>query len=276
MKRLLVLACFVFALLPMGATAARAQPQPGEPLTVFAASSLKNVFDVIGRVFTLETGVDIVFSYAGTSVLARQIEQGAPADVFASANDDWTDYLLAGDALSPGTTQAFASNTLVLIAPGALSLEEPLELSSADGILEHLGEDGRLAVALVDAVPAGLYARQALEALGLWEVLAPRLAQADNVRATLRLVALGEAPLGIVYASDARADDSVQVVADIPASSHAPIRYTASAVGAQPSQSARDFVAFLVQSQAQFVLLGEGFQPAPRDDPRNASRDEGG
>jgi molybdate transport system substrate-binding protein len=244
-----------------------ALPLRAEPLTVFAAASLKNAFDAIGAAFRQETGVDVVVSYAGTSVLARQIEQGAPADVFASANDAWTQYLVDRGGIEPGSTQVIAGNALVLIAPATTAFDAPPDFTSADDLLAILGEDGRLAVALVDAVPAGIYAREAMEHLGLWEVLEPRLAQADNARAALRLVALGEAPLGIVYASDARADGEVSVAAPIPPQSHSVIRYTASRVAHSANSSAEGFLTFLVSPAAQALLVEAGFEPvAERND----------
>ncbi|MFK7793499.1 MAG: molybdate ABC transporter substrate-binding protein [Devosiaceae bacterium] len=236
-------------------------PLRAEPLTVFAAASLKNAFDTIGDAFTQDTGVEVVVSYAGTSVLARQIELGAPADIFASANDAWTHYLVQQGALDASSNYVFARNSLVLIAPQNTELNAPVDLASAEDLLAELGEDGRLAVALVDAVPAGIYAREAMENLGLWSVLEPRLAQADNVRAALRLVALGEAPLGIVYASDAQADESVVVAAEIPPSSHSVIRYTASRVAETGMDESTQFLRFLNEPEAQAILRSEDFLP---------------
>lgn len=255
--RLLVAAmCLLCACLPLRA----------EPLTVFAAASLKNAFDEIGVAFTEETGVEVVFSYAGTSVLARQIEQGAPADVFAAANVDWVSYLEERSALDPVSTKPFAGNALVLIAPTAAPLDAPLDLTSADDVLAALGDDGLLAVALVDAVPAGIYAREALETLGLWETLVPRLAQSDNVRSALFLVARGEAPLGVVYASDAMADPNVQIVARFPEGSHAPISYSASQNATIGMRSAELFLTYLTGDIAQLILARHGFLPPVSND----------
>ncbi|MEQ8655954.1 MAG: molybdate ABC transporter substrate-binding protein [Hyphomicrobiales bacterium] len=246
-------------------------PLRAEPLTIFAAASLKDAFDAIGEAFTQETGVDVVFSYAGTSILARQIEQGAPVDVFLSAHRIWVDYLEERGLINTETRVTFAGNRLVLIAPTTLALDAPPDLSSADELLAILGEDGRLAVALVDAVPAGIYAREAMENLGVWEALEPRLAQSDNVRSALFLVAQGEAPLGIVYASDARADEAVIVAQTFPLNSHSAIGYTASHVAHSQNPNVDRFLTYLLNQEAQTLLENEGFlavrgrQAEPRD-----------
>ena len=236
-----------------------AVPVRAETVTVFAAASLKNAFDAIGEAFEAETGRDVVFSYAGTSVLARQIEQGAPADVFASANEAWTDYLAERGRIDPATVTGFAGNRLVLIAPAATMLDVSPDLSSPADFLAILGDDGRVAVALVDAVPAGIYAREAMVSLGLWEALEDRLAQTDNVRAALLLVARGEAPLGFVYASDAQASDAVLTVAEVPRTAHTAIRYTASRVADASSPAAASFLAFLQSAEARTALVQNGF-----------------
>lgn len=234
-----------------------------ETLTVFAAASLKTAFDTIAESFTQETGVDVVLSYAGTSALARQIEQGAPADVFASASDDWVTYLLERGALDQSSVHVFAGNTLVLIAPATSDLSAAFDAMSTDALRTALGEEGRLAVALVEAVPAGIYAREALQHLGHWQTLERRLAQTDNVRAALFLVALGEAPLGVVYGSDARAEQRVRVVAVLPPQSHSVIRYSAARVAQSAAPEAEQFLTFLLGDGAQAILQDQGFEPAP-------------
>lgn len=236
-----------------------AMPSRAEPLTVFAAASLKNAFDAIGEAFTQETGAEVVFSYAGTSVLARQIEQGAPADVFVSAHPIWVDYLDERGLIDAETSSTFAGNRLVLVAPSTTVIDAPPDLTSADDVLAILGADGRLAVALVDAVPAGIYAREAMESLGIWVALEPRLAQADNVRAALFLVARGEAPLGIVYASDAQADEAVFAAVTLPLHSHSAIRYSASRVAQSRNPFAEPFLTFLIGGEAQEILAQNGF-----------------
>lgn len=233
-------------------------PARAEPLTVFAAASLKNAFDEIGAAFTEETGIEVVFSYAGTSALARQIEQGAPADVFAAAHPMWIDYLDDGQMIRPETRLVFANNRLVLISPFSPVVESLFDLTSADDLLALLGEDGRLAVALVDAVPAGIYAREALEALGVWEALEPRLAQADNVRSAMFLVARGEAPLGIVYASDAVVEPRVSVVSRISYQRQRAIVYQAVATSDGAHPNATLFLEFLLGPVARQILSDNG------------------
>lgn len=236
-----------------------------QSITVFAAASLKNAFDDIALEYTEQTGVDVVVSYAGTSALARQIEHGAPADVFAAANVDWVDYLTERGLLDTESTQPFAGNALVLIAPVSTLLDAPADLTSPADLEALLGEDGRLAVALVDAVPAGIYARQAMESLGLWEVLKDRLAQSDNVRSALLLVARGEAPLGIVYASDAQADPRVHIVGRFPLDSHDSIIYSASRNPQQGISDADRFLRFLEGMTAQAILARHGFLQVGQD-----------
>lgn len=236
-------------------------PVQAETLTVFAAASLKNAFDEIGDAFSAETGVEVVFSYAGTSALARQIEQGAPADVFVSANQQWVDYLSERGVLDRASTTIFAGNTLVLIAPIASSFDAPLDLASADDLLAALGEEGRLAVAMVDAVPAGIYAREAMESLGTWDALRNHLAQSDNVRSALFFVARGEAPLGIVYASDAVADTNVHIVGRFPGDRHTPIIYSASRNADVGMRNTEMFLTYLTDAEAQEILTRHGFLP---------------
>ena len=234
-----------------------------EPVTVFAASSLRTALDALAPGFEADTGTPLVLSYAGTSALARQIEQGAPADVFVAAHPAWIGYLEARGAVDGTTLAEFASNRLVLIAAPGLVFDAPPDLASATDILAILGEDGRIAVALTQAVPAGLYARQALEALGSWDALAPRLAETDNVRAALHLVARGEAVLGIVYATDALVEPDVAVVARIDPALHAPIIYSAVRVARSENPVAERFLDHLRSPQAQAVLRAQGFLPAP-------------
>jgi len=236
-------------------------PVRAETLTVFAAASLKTVFDSIGEAFTAETGVDVVFSYAGTSVLARQIEQGAPADVFASANQDWMTYLVDGGLIDAQTVTHFASNRIVLVAPATMTFDTTPDLSSPDDIHTILGPEGRIAVAQTDAVPAGIYAREAMETLGIWDALAPRLAQSDNVRAAVFLVAREEAPLGIVYQSDAIAEPRVAAIAAIDPAFHSPIVYAAAPVGEGSHPAAARFVDFLLAPVAEAVMEENGFIP---------------
>ncbi|TDL84342.1 molybdate ABC transporter substrate-binding protein [Palleronia sediminis] len=235
--------------LALGAAAARA-----ETVTVFAAASLKTALDEIAPGFEAATGHDLRLSYAGSSALARQIEACAPADIFISANPDWMDRLDAAGLLAAGTRADLLTNRLVLVAHGA----EAAPLALGPRIGARLGE-GRLAMALVDAVPAGIYGRAALRSLGLWDDLAPRVAQADNVRAALLLVARGAAPLGIVYETDALSEPRVSVVATFPEDSHPPILYPAAALEGRDGPAARAFLAHLSGEQAGAVFARLGF-----------------
>ncbi len=237
--------------------ASRATAAQPEPLTVFAAASLKESLDAVTVAWTARSGQKVVVSYAASSALARQIEQAAPADVFISADAEWMEYLAARHRIDPASRFALVRNALVLVSPakgGATRVAlEPAAIAQA------LGTNGRLAVAETDNVPAGKYAKQSLTALGLWPALSARLAPADNVRAALAFVARGEAPLGIVYETDARAEPSVRVVARFPASSHAPIVYPAARVATSPVARSADFLAFLRGPRASAIFLRAGF-----------------
>jgi molybdate transport system substrate-binding protein len=247
----LILPCLVL-LSALPATAA-------ERITVFAAASLQESLDTVAARWTERSGQPVVISYAASSALARQIEQGAPADVFVSADLEWMDYLQARRLVDPATRVSLARNRLVVIAPAATG---PAVLGlEAGGLRAALGPSGRLALAETTGVPAGRYARQALEALGLWQAVADRRAEADNVRAAMAFVARGEAPLGIVYATDALAEPKVRVVADIPATSHAPIVYPAARIAAARAARADAFLRFLSGPEARAVFERAGFDP---------------
>ena len=231
-------------------------------VTVFAASSLKTALDQIVADWQTETGHSAAVSYAGTAQLAQQIIEGAPADLFIAASEDWMDEVDGQGMLAPGTRQDLISNRLVLVAPAAQP--DPVDLTDAAMALRLGG--GKLAMALVDAVPAGQYGKAALTSLGLWTALEPQVAQAENVRAALALVALGEAPLGIVYASDAVAETGVAVVAEFPPSSHPPIRYPVAQIATSTASAAPDLLQFLLSGPAQTRLLAAGFAPLPTGD----------
>ncbi|WP_372884275.1 molybdate ABC transporter substrate-binding protein [Shimia sp.] len=244
-------------LLPFGAFA--------DTLTVFAAASLKTALDTIGADFTEATGHRLRISYAGSSALARQIQLGAPADVFVSANIAWMDLLAADGLLADDSRFDLASNALVVIAPRAAPRPQPLSLTEPGAFAARLG-DGPLAMAMVRAVPAGIYGKEALGHIGLWPEIAHRVAQTDNVRAALALVAAGEAPLGIVYHSDALAEETVVVVAEIPPDSHAPITYPAAAVAEGNRALAAQFLDFLKTPAARKILTDQGFLRVMPDD----------
>ncbi len=221
----------------------------GAEVRVYAAASLRTVLDEInpGR------GVGV---YAASPALARQIIEGAPADVFISADTAWMDELEQRGLLKPGTRRNLVGNRLVLIAPAGSGLR--IELGSGVDLLTALG-GGRLAIGETTAVPAGRYAKAALQSLGQWQALAPHLAEQINVRAALALVARGEAPLGIVYASDAHAENSVEIVGIFPESSHPAIIYPAAMIAASTNLEAEAYLEFLHSEKAQAVFARYGF-----------------
>ncbi len=229
--------------------------QAADTVRIFAAASLKTVLDRAAQDYQGKAGVEIRISYAASSTLARQIEQGAPADIFASADEEWMDHVEAKGSLRQGLRVNLLGNKLVMIAPKISSANE-VSLTP-EGILKALGE-GRLATGDVNSVPAGKYARQALETLGLWQVVRSRIAGAENVRAALAFVARGEAPLGIVYATDAAAEPLVKVVARFPVISHKPIIYPfALTKNAIPAASA--FLEYLQSANAARFFEEAGF-----------------
>lgn len=228
-----------------------------EEILVFAAASLTNALADIADAWRVETGHTATLSFAGSSALARQIQAGAPADVFISASVDWMDAVAASGDLRAGTRRDILGNRLVLIAHGRdvspVTIDRDLDLV---GLLDG----GRLSMALVEAVPAGIYGRAALESLGLWDAVRPRVAQSDNVRVALAFVAQGEAPLGIVYATDAAVQDRVSVIGTFPADSHPPIVYPAAVTAQSKSALAEDFLTFLTSDTARALWGGFGFQ----------------
>lgn len=237
------------------ALALGAAPALADEVTVFAAASLTDALDRIAADWTDAGGAAVVTSYAGSSALARQIREGAPADIFISASPDWMDALEASGDLRPGTRRDILGNRLVLIAHGDA---DPVTID-ADLDLPALLGGGRLSMALVDAVPAGIYGRAALTHLGLWDAVAPLVAQSDNVRAALAFVARNEAPLGIVYATDAAAQDAVSVIGTFPADSHPPITYPAALTAQSDAAQAQAFLEYLSSDAAREVWARFGF-----------------
>ena len=231
----------------------------GAPLTVFAAASLKEALDEAAAAYTAAKGPAVRVSYAASSVLARQIQQGAPADVYLSADGDWMDVLQRDGLLDDGTRRDLLGNGLVLVAPRTSSAA-PVQLRRGVDLLPRLGPDGRLAVAMTASVPAGRYARDAFTALGVWDALRPRVAETENVRAALMLVARGEVPLGVVYATDARAEPRVRVVGAFPAGLHAPVVYPVARVNASRHPDAAAFVAWLATPAAGAIFRRRGFR----------------
>ena len=231
---------------------------PQAPLTVFAAASLKESMDEATATWGKASGHEVRVSYAASSALARQIEQGAPADVFVSADLDWMDTLQKQDLIDAATRRELLGNTLVLVAPRD-SAAKPVELARGTDLRPLLGDDGRIALALTASVPAGKYAKAAFTSLGMWDALQPRVAEAENVRAALLLVARGEAPLGVVYGSDAQAEPRVRVLATFPADSHPQIVYPVARVKASTHRQAAPFVRWLQTPAAAAIFRKHGF-----------------
>jgi len=233
-----------------------AKPEPA-PITVFAAASLKESLDEAAAAYQGATGQSVRVSYAASSALARQIEQGAPADVFLSADRDWMDYVQQRGLLDAGSRRDLLGNTLVLIAPKA-STAKPVVLKRGVDLRPLLG-DGRLALALTASVPAGKYAKAAFTSLGVWDSLQDKVAEGENVRAALMLVTRGEAPLGVVYGSDAQAETGVRVLATFPADSHPPIVYPVARIAASKHAQSGAFVRWLATPAAAAIFRRHGF-----------------
>ncbi|OCW57818.1 molybdate ABC transporter substrate-binding protein [Hoeflea olei] len=227
-----------------------------EEVTVFAAASMKTALDEVAADWQAETGNTAVISYAGSSALARQIQEGAPADLFISAAVNWMDTLEEAKLIKSETRVDLLGNTLVLIGHGADAAD--VEIAPGFDLAGLLG-DNRLAMALVDSVPAGVYGKAALTSLGVWDAVEPKVAQADNVRAALQLVATGEAPMGIVYATDAAAEPDVRVVATFPADSHPAIIYPAAVTAESAKPEAEAFLEYLSGAKARSAFEAQGF-----------------
>jgi molybdate transport system substrate-binding protein len=223
---------------------------------VFAAASLKNALDDIHAQYTKETGKQLSISLAASSQLAKQIESGAPADIFISADLDWMDYLAQKNLIKIDTWKNLLGNELVLIAPK----NRTLDIKIAAGFdLAKLLEGGKLAMADTAAVPAGKYGKAALEKLGIWASVSGQIAQAENVRAALALVARKEAPLGIVYQTDAAVEPGVRIVGVFPADTHPPIIYPAALTAGSSNPDAPPFLAYLGSETAQPLFEKQGF-----------------
>lgn len=236
---------------PLGTASAQ------ENLTVFAAASMKNALDDTNAAFTTATGVKVVASYAASSALAKQLEQGAPADVFVSADLKWMDYANEHKLIKPETRVNLLGNKLVLIAPRGSKIDK---VDIAQGFdIAKLAGDGRIAVADVKAVPAGLYAKAALESLGVWKIAEPKLAMAENVRATLAFVARGETPVGIVYETDAKIEPNVKIVGVFPEGSHQPVTYPVAATAATRNVATMRYLNFLRTPAAKAIFEKYGF-----------------
>lgn len=234
-------------------------PAQAAPVTVFAAASLKNALDEVGREYA-RTGGEARFSYAASSAMARQIEQGAPADVYVSADTQWMAYLAERRLIVAASRRDLLSNRLALIAPADSRVT--LRVARGMPLGRALGR-GRLAIAGPE-VPAGRYARAALSALGAWDAVSGRLAQAENVRTALQYVARGESPLGVVYDTDARVEPKVRIVGLFPTGSHPAIVYPAAVVAGSSNPDAARFLDFMSGPRAAAVFRRHGFTVLPR------------
>lgn len=234
----------------------QATAQGPERITIFAAASLGKALGEITEEFERATGIKADLSLAGSSLLARQLQYGAPADVFISANSAWMDWAEEKELIVPQSRVDLLSNRLVLIAP--VDAVETLDLSDKAGLLAVLS-DGPLAMALIDAVPAGIYGKAALQTLDLWDDFSAHVAQTDNVQSALTLVAQGAAPLGIVYETDAKASAQVQILDHLPRESHPPIIYPAAATTTGQQHASLAFLSFLQGEIAQAIFVGQGF-----------------
>jgi molybdate transport system substrate-binding protein len=234
-----------------------AQDRAGGPTVVFAAASLKDALDAVAADWKKQSGGSTTISYAASSALARQIEAGAPADIFISADEDWMNWAQQRKLIDQASRETLLANSLVLIAPRDSTIN--FKIAPGANLAAALGASGRLAVGEVSAVPAGKYAKEALEKLMMWAGVANRLAPALDVRAALNLVARGEAPLGIVYATDARAEPRVKVIDTFPASSHAPILYPAALTATSHNPGAAEFLHYLRSPEAVRDFTAQGF-----------------
>lgn len=248
MKRFLLIACLLLA-----SFAPRA-----EELTVFAAASLTDALKDIGAQWAAAGHAAPRFSFAASSALARQIEQGAPANVFASADQRWMNYVAEKALIAPDTRKDLLANQLVLIAPAEKNLK--VEIRPGVDLLALLGANGRIATGDPAHVPVGLYARQSLTKLGVWSQIEPRLARTEDVRAALLLVERGEAPLGVVYATDAKASKGVAVAGVFPADTHEPVTYPFAVTKSGDTPEARAFLKYLSGPEATKVFVSRGFK----------------
>lgn len=244
------------ALLLLAAMAAPAPAQTKPGVVIFAAASMKTALDQIAAAWKATTGASVVISYASSGTLAKQIEAGAPADLFISADTKWMDYLAGKKLLRDGTREDLLGNQLVLVAP--VDSTVTLEITNGFDLSGPLG-NGKLAVCTITSCPAGIYGKQALEKLGIWAAIEPKLAQADSVRGALLLVARGEAPLGIVYATDAKAEPKVKTVAVFPESSHEPIVYPVAVVADSKNPDAAALERYLSAPESVMILKDQGF-----------------
>lgn len=255
-RELVIFACLIqraFAAAVLSLLAATAAAQD---VTVFAAASLTNVFEEIAKAYRAKGGGPVKFSFASSSTLAKQIESGAAADIFASADEQWMDYLAERKLIGPSTRSSRLGNTLVLITPAddrrTVDLRPGVDLAGMIG-------SGKLATGDPAHVPVGRYAEQALKTLQIWNAVAPKIARTDNVRAALLLVERGEAPFGIVYATDAAASAKVNIAGAFPADSYPPVSYPFAILAKRDRPEVKSFFEFLYGAEAQAVYRKTGF-----------------
>lgn len=227
-----------------------------KPVVVFAAASLKNALDRVAKDWEAKSGNKSTLSFAASSALAKQIESGAPADVFISADLKWMDWVAERKLIDPATRKNLLGNTLVLIAPAESAAN--LKIAKGFDLAGALG-DGRLAMGEVSSVPAGIYGKAALTSLGVWDSVAAKVAGAENVRVALTYVARGETPLGVVYGTDAKSEPKVKVVDTFPADSHDPIVYPVAVTASSSNASAKALLDFLSSADAAKIFEAEGF-----------------
>ncbi len=260
-SRRLTLCSFAAATLMALASAVPASAADAPKTVVFAAASMKTALDAVIAKWSAETGKQATVSYASSGALAKQIEQAAPADIFISADLAWMDWLQERKLIQAASRDTLLGNALVLVAPAdkaaPFTLAKGADLAGAAG-------DGKIAVCTVTSCPAGKYAKEALSNLGMWSAVEPQLAQADNVRAALVLVAHSEARFGIVYATDARAEPKVKVVATFPEASHKPVAYPVALTASSKNPDAAALIAYLRTPEAKTIFEGQGFTVLPK------------
>src|SRR5262245_37322744 len=243
------------ATIAVGPPQPAAQAQTGD-VVVFAAASLKNALDAINTQWQNETGKKASISYGASSALAKQIEQAAPAQMFISADLDWMDYVAQKNLIKPETRSNLLGNRIVLIAHKDKA--QPIDIKPGFDLAKVLG-DARLSMANVDSVPAGKYGKAALEKLGVWSSVSSKIAQAENVRAALLLVSRGEAPLGIVYQTDAAADPNVKIIGTFPEDTHPPIIYPIALTANANHPDAASFLDYIKSAKAKPLFEAQGF-----------------
>lgn len=252
--RAAAIAAALLLMLPIFSSPSRAE---SEPILVFAAASMKNALDEAAKKWTEKSKVEVKSSYAASSALAKQIEAGAPADIFISADLDWMNYVEGKKLIKTGTRSNLLGNSIVLIANKDWNKGD-VKIANGFPLAKLLG-DGRLSMADTATVPAGKYGKAALEKLGVWDSVSSKLAQAENVRAALALVGRGEAPLGIVYKTDAAADPNVKVIGTFPDDSHKPIVYPAAQTETSKNAKAAELLKYLASPEARAIFEKHGF-----------------